>query len=247
MAKIHCYGEIVTRLRTQQGMTQEKLAAMSRVNIRTIQRAERGEYLQLETVASIAAALKVTVPELSVSEDSVGPAQIEEEGDERESNAVVLRPVTSGKILLEIAYDSFSGKLYCEVEPTQDNVEPLTAMIEEIEGLIPNPWDDPAPGLSLSERLRRSVTLTAKLAALERFEVAVFAGTYTARAQIPRYDTDEGHMYIRDRFPFEPVTICRVTLAPRKNERVVIKVTDKWVEPAPGKADSDDEADDIPF
>jgi transcriptional regulator with XRE-family HTH domain len=63
---VHCSGETVTKLRTQLGMTQDKLAAMSNVDIRTVQRAEKGERIQLETVASLAAALKVTVPELSV-------------------------------------------------------------------------------------------------------------------------------------------------------------------------------------
>lgn len=247
MAKIHCHGETVTRLRTQQGMTQDKLAAMSNVSIRTIQRAERGEHLQLETVASIAAALKVTLAALSVGDDATGVPQAEDDGDDRESNAVVLRPVASGKALLDILYDSFTGQLGCAVEPTSENVDELTTMVEEIEGLIPDPWADPSvPRLTLAERLRKAVSLTAQLEALGKFNVAVFAGTYTARAQVPVYDMDEGHMYTRRNFPFEPVTICRVLLETRTKDRAVVKVTDKWK--PPNKADASGELDDdIPF
>src|SRR5258708_79041 len=246
-SKVHCSGASVMRLRVQQGRTQEKLAERSNVNIRTVKRAEKGEYLQLETVASLAAALKVTVPDLTVSDsDDEGRLIDDDDAADGERNAVVLRRVTSGKALLDILCDSFSGKLYCKVEPTAKNVEALTTMVEEMERLIPNPWGTPqeSVSMSLAERLRTAVAWTAKLAALETFDVAVFAGIYTARAQVPRYDFDEGHMYTMDRFPFEPVTICRVMLEKKNNDRVVLKVTDKWTEPAPTKPES---VDDVPF
>lgn len=244
MAKVRCDGAKLIRLRTQLAMTQEKLAAMSNASIRTVQRAERGGQLQIETAASLAAALKITLPELSVADATVASSLGADEGD---SNAVVLRPIDSGKALLEIVYDSFSGKLYCEVEPTAENIDALTSMVDEIEGLIPNPWADPEPGLTLSQRLRHAVTLTSKLTLLQDIGVAVFAGTYTARAQVPRYDSDEGHMYIKGRFPFEAVTICRVMLAPRQAGRVVIKVNDKWTALAPSAVETNEQEDDIPF
>lgn len=235
------------QLRTQQGMTQEKLAAMSNLNIRTVQRAEKSEPINLETVASLAAALKVTVLDLTASDGANDSNGTDDNGaSDGDFNAVVLRRITSGKALLDILCDSFSGKLYCDVEPTVENVETLTTMVEEIERLIPNPWEIPQESISpsLAERLRKAVTWTAKLAALESFDVAIFAGTYTARAQVPRYDVDEGHMYISDRSRFEPVTICRITLAKKNRDSVIQKVTDKWTEPAPTKSEA---ADDIPF
>jgi transcriptional regulator with XRE-family HTH domain len=246
-SKVHCSGASVTRLRVRQGMTQEKLAAMSNVNIRTVQRAEKSDFLQLETVASLAAALKATVPELTVSDSTDDRRRIDEDdAADGEPNAVVLRRITSGKALLDILWNSFSGKLYCEVEPTTANVDALTTMVEEIERLIPEPWATPqeSVSMSLAERLRTALAWTTKLSSLETFDVAIFAGTYTARAQVPRYDLDEGHMYTLDRFPFESVTICRVMLAKKSEDRVVLKVTDKWTEPAPTKPESND---DIPF
>ncbi|MGE0652479.1 MAG: helix-turn-helix domain-containing protein [Alphaproteobacteria bacterium] len=248
MANIHCHGEAVTALRTQQGMTQEKLAAMSKVNIRTIQRAEKGEQLQLETVASIAAALRVTVPTLTAPDGAAAPPTADDEGGE--NNAVVLRAVTSGKALLDMVYDSFTGTLGCEVEPTSENVDTLTAMVEEIEGLIPNPWAQPFDDnrLSLAGRLRRAVELSAKLAELEQIGIGVFVGTYTSTAQVPMYDMDERHMYVTNRTPYVPVTVCRVVLDTRTKDRVVIKVADKWEAPAPEKAEATEaETDDCPF
>lgn len=246
MANIHCHGETITKLRTQQGWTQDKLAVMSNVNIRTIQRAERGDHLQLENVASIAAALKVTVPALTVADDAADAVQVGTEGTDREKNVVVLRPVASGKALLDTVCDSFSASLDCQVEPTAENIEALTSIVEEIERLLPNPWISPheRADLTLSERLRKSVDLSAKLAELDQFGVAVFVGTYTARAQLPYYHMDEGMMLVGRRAPYEPVTICRVTLEARKKERVVVMVTDKWEPPPPDKPEADD---DIPF
>lgn len=237
----------MTALRVREGMTQEKLAAMSGVNIRTIQRAEKGGSVQLDTVASLAAALKVTVAELSVGEGTESDGR----GDEadvttRDRNAVVLRRMTSGKALLDIICNSFSGNVDCEAEPTTENVEVLTTLIEQIEPLVPKPWHTPMEEVSLSlvDRLRTAVGLTAKIAALEEFGVAVFAGTYMAVARVPRYDPDENVMYTKAGFPLEPVTICRVLLAEGTQDRVVIKVTDKWTEPS---STTPDAPDDIPF
>src|SRR5205807_6317614 len=106
----------------------------------------------------------------------------------------------------------------------------LTDMAERIEKLIAKPWESPlaADGLTLAQRLREALAITARLAELEKLGVAVFAGTYTARAQVPRFDIDEGHMYVRMNQKFEPVTVCRVSINPVGAERVTVKVSDDW-------------------
>lgn len=53
-------------------------------------------------------------------------------------------------------------------------------------------------------------------------------------------------MVIWRRTPYEPVTICRVTLQERTKDSVVVMVTDKWQAPAPEKTEAKDD-DDIPF
>jgi transcriptional regulator with XRE-family HTH domain len=228
-------------------MTQEKLAAMSKVDIRTVQRAEKGKRLQIETVASLASALNVTVPDLSVKARSNTDESLHQDEDDYEEiperNAVALRQVTSGKTLLDIVYGSFSGRLTCNVEPTAENVEALSAMVEEIEGLIPNPWEPLPLGhpVTLAQRLRAAVALTARLQTLEALGIAVYAGTYTAMTRLPRVDGETYEIYTRTDAPFEPVTLCRITLDKSGFSGITLFVDDKWTEPEPTLDD------DIPF
>jgi transcriptional regulator with XRE-family HTH domain len=225
-------------------MTQEKLASMSKVNHRTVQRAERSESLQLDTLASLAATLGVTVGELTLTN---GDPDQTDQTETSESNAVVLRRITSGKTLIDLVCDSFSGKLYCAAEPTEENINTLTDMIERVEKLIPKPWETPmeAETLTLTQRLREALAITAQLAELEKFGIAVFAGTYTAGAQVPRYDVDEGCMYTRINQRFEPVAVCRISINPVGASRVTVKVSDEWQDETPSSPPSLD--DDIPF
>jgi transcriptional regulator with XRE-family HTH domain len=242
--KLLCDGNKVRQLRVGLSLTQEILALKSNVDCRTIQRAEKGSALQIETLASLAAALKVTVNDLVRNV----PSESDSITEPKERNAVVLRRVTSGKSLLDIICDSFSGKVYCNAEPTAENIEVLGSMVERLEGLVPDPWQNPfeTTPVTLADRLRSAVTLTAQLTDLEKAGIAVYAGTYTASAQVPQYDSDEGHMYISSTQRFRPVTVCRVIVDRMGLDRVTLKVNDEWVEPTPApiKIGADDE---IPF
>lgn len=120
---------------------------MSKVNHRTVQRAERSESLQLDTLASLAATLGVTVGELTLTN---GDPDQTDQTETSESNAVVLRRITSGKTLIDLVCDSFSGKLYCAAEPTEENINTLTDMIERVEKLIPKPWETPMEAETLT-------------------------------------------------------------------------------------------------
>jgi transcriptional regulator with XRE-family HTH domain len=248
-AKIRCNGSKLRQLRVQQSMTQEKLAAMSKVTQRTVQRAERGEFLQLDTLASLADTLRVTVSDLSMVDDHGSETSETPEPEPDERNAVVLRRVTAGKILVDMLCDSFSGKVYCATEPTETNIIALTTIVEKIESLMPNPWQTPMENvtLTLAQRLREALALTVQITELEKHGVAVFAGTYTARARVPEYDMDEGHMYTRTNQKYEPVTVCRISVNPIGVERVTVKVSDEWQEPAPALGPQISVDDDIPF
>jgi transcriptional regulator with XRE-family HTH domain len=57
----------ITQLRQERGWTQEKLAAESRVGVRTIQRLESGNDASLETLSLVAKAFDVAVRDLFVS------------------------------------------------------------------------------------------------------------------------------------------------------------------------------------
>ena len=228
----------------QLGMTQDKLAAMSNTNVRTIQRAEGSASVQMETVGSIAAALQLTVA------DIVQKPILDDAGNELdEFNVVVLRPISSGKVLLDMICGSFSTKLQCEAEPTAENIEALSAVVERLEGILPNPWQSPMEdvSLTLAEKLREAVSLSKQLSELEKSGICAYAGSYTASAQVPRYDADEGMMYTRTGQKHEPVTACRVLIDRVGLERVVHEVNDKWEQPARQPAKERNIDDEVPF
>jgi transcriptional regulator with XRE-family HTH domain len=247
-------GEKIRELRAAAGMTQEKLAAMSNVHTRTVQRAEKGTPMQAESLADIASALKVQVPQI------VRAAELEEEevDDLEAKSLIVLRPIVSGMALINTIRGSFDGAITCEAEPTQQNIDPLTELITALEQWMPQPWRSPSdePEFPLSARLRVAVTLTEQLKVLATHEISVFISTYTAKAQIPRYDYEERQMYITARTPFDLVTICRIVIAPAaRGERMTLKVNDLYVKPkapifeAPEdlQAHADQRDDEIPF
>ncbi|MEX1245047.1 MAG: helix-turn-helix transcriptional regulator [Thermoanaerobaculia bacterium] len=63
--------ENILKLREERHWTQEELAAASGVDVRTIQRAEAGSPLLLETLKSLASAFNTSVDDLSASEKDI--------------------------------------------------------------------------------------------------------------------------------------------------------------------------------
>lgn len=233
-------GARIRELRESASMTQEKLGHMSNVDRRTVQRAERGSRLQMETLSSLAAALDVPVTQIvtvDVPSNNVD--------DLNAKSLVVLNRIRSGMTLLNIVRESFEGTIACEADPTSENVEAMTAVVERLEELMPQPWISPhnQVQLALSERIRIAVTIGDYLMQLEEQGIAFFAGTYTARTQLPLYDADTMEMIIFGHSPFELVTICRVVVVPlSQGERITIKANDIYI---PSKAPVFDARDEL--
>lgn len=228
-------------------MTQDILGVKSNVDKRTIQRAETGKPMQMESLAGIASALNVPLSQIIESAEKK-----DGDGDDGEDLAaqslIVLRPVESGMALINTIHGSFDGKITCEAEPTVDNIDVLTAITSAIEGMMPDPWR-PAdePDFLLSAKLRHAVDLNGQLKQLDGFDIAVYVATYTAQAMMPSFDMDTGEMYISHRTPLSLVNICRIMIAPTaRGDRITLKVDDLYVPPkAPVFEPADME--DIPF
>ena len=60
---------IVRKLRLEKGWSQEQLAEISSLSVRTIQRIERGQKPSLETLKSLAAAFEINVSDLTMEAD----------------------------------------------------------------------------------------------------------------------------------------------------------------------------------
>lgn len=238
-------GEKIRKLRDFAGMTQEKLGLMSNVDRRTIQRAEAGKPMLIESLSSIASALNVPLTHILNVANGNADYDVEEL---LAQSLIVLRPTQSGMALINSIHGSFVGNITCEAEPTTENVEVLTALIGAIEGMMPDPWRNPMedPDFPLSERLRMAVTINEQIKQLDTFGIAVFTAAYTAESQVPRYDMDEGHMYISNRTPYERVTICRIVIAMANKDRITLKVDDLYVPPK-GPVFEATDMEEIPF
>jgi transcriptional regulator with XRE-family HTH domain len=222
-------GGKIRELREGAGMTQEKLAIMSRVDRRTVQRAEQGTRLQMETLSSLAAALNVPVSQIISTE-----LKVDEIDELTAKSLVVLNRIQSGIALLNIVRDNYDGRIACEAEPTPDNVDALTSIIGKLEEIMPDPWrraqDDVT--LTLSDRLRAAVAIGEQIKVLEGKGVAFYAGTYTARTQIPWQDYDTGEMQTSSRTPYQLVTNFVVIVAPLSNgERITVKEKNVYAPP----------------
>src|SRR4051812_40675984 len=87
-------GRLLKRRRKERNLTQQRLADIAGVDIRTVQRAEAGPGVGSENLAAIASALDLDERELRTQAADAGPPPPEKR--------ILLRQVKSGKGLLDI-------------------------------------------------------------------------------------------------------------------------------------------------
>lgn len=228
-------GDKLRTKRLAKGMTQDKLAALSRVETRTIQRAESGKPVAPETVAFIAAALGTRPEDLRT-------AQLELPGVSKAWNEVVLIPISSGRRIIETLQENFEATISFEVEPRKENIEPLAALGGFLDRFLPTPWEIPPNRYTptIAEILQQQANLNEVLESLEELGVRVFVGTYRSKRQVPRWDYDEGCMYVRGNQREEDVQIALLVVSDTTSSHLVSKPSDI----ATSFADLDE---DIPF
>jgi transcriptional regulator with XRE-family HTH domain len=206
-------------------MTQEKLALMSHVTTRTVQRAEGGEAINLETLADLAAALGVPPESLRTGGD-------DQENDESTlpGEVVALRRTLSGRQLLDALDQAELSRLDCDVEPTRENIDLLKRLVAKIELHQPShPWS-PYQGrgtLSLSDRLDALVVLNDYIAALGEVGVGLFVGNHVISAIMPIYSSDD-EPHVRRGQPPQPVRAVRLLLASSSLDKLTVSAATEW-------------------
>lgn len=199
-------GEKLRTLRLQKGMSQEKLAMMSNLNKRTIQRAENGQPVALESLAFIADTLEVQPATLRSAQIELFEA-IDAPATSRDGE-VILVPATRGSRLVNTLRGVFGATFEYDAEPTDENLEALQEIAAVLNGSWVNPWEAPfesGADMSDTELLQLQAKANKSLASLASSGVRVFLGTYPTWAQIPQFDMDEGHMYIKSGIPEQKV------------------------------------------
>ncbi len=223
-------GEKLRKIRMAKGISQEKLALMCNMNKRTIQRAEKGAPIALETAAFIAEAMQVPSASLRAAQmELFEPAA---------KGHVVLIPVASGRRIVDVIRTSFEAEITFDVEPTQDNLNPLAQIAGLLEPFQPKPWENPYERrtFSYSEVLEEQAKVNTLLPKLSDLGINVFLATYMSSRKIPHYDVDEGQMYVTARTPFEKVKIGLVVVSDSSSSYLTRKPDDIY-----------NEDDEIPF
>lgn len=233
-------GDKLRNIRAAKGMSQEKLAILANVNKRTIQRAEKGEPIGLETAAFIAEAVGVSPASLRGQQADLFDT------DKKQWDEVVLVPVNSGRRLIDALRSSHDAEISFDVEPTQDNIKPLAKLSELLEPFNPNPWENPFEkcDTTQAEILQKQAEVNALLPSLLDMGINVYLGVYQAGRQVPSYDMDEGLMSYHTRAPIEPVPVSLVVVSDTSSSHLLRKPDDVYKEPMGYAEDLDN---DIPF
>lgn len=213
--------ETLIKLREAKGLTQEQVAAMSKLDVRTVQRAEAGTAIGLETLAQIAATLGVPNDELLVNKESEAEAT-------PNVDFCVLHAVQAPLHVISLLSSHQDADLECIAETTgKGRADGVLAFLDAIEKHLPTLTPDvhePLP--TVADRVRRKVALEQKLsAAMQSMKAAglgLYAGTFTDVIRIPHYDDEMGFWAVSLRSRPQPVSILVLRVAEAGQQRLVI-------------------------
>ena len=77
---------LIRKLRLKKGWSQDHLAHLSGLNIKTVQRIERGNKASLESLNSLAAVFEVALEDLQGNQETKGDGKCEEENEDGSGN-----------------------------------------------------------------------------------------------------------------------------------------------------------------
>ena len=224
--------------RRKQGMTQEKLAAMSSVSIRTVQRAEEGKSMSAEVWKDF---------EEVLGSGPVLARRVITDGKESSFFRKTYKPLKrlrTAKDLLDTVHITSVGKLDYDVEPTVEILPVLKRAVEFLEPRMPQPWKSDqrrCRPVNLVQQLEDETTLNGIIDELHGIGVSVYYESYWEDIIYPQED-EFGGLYVADRQEAEG----RILL------HVMLSASDKDTEPFPevndwGVAIVESENDDVPF
>ncbi len=205
-------------LRERKGMTQDKLALLGKVSLRTVQRAEAGQAVALETLNDLAAVLEVPVDSLFAHATA------------STAMTVALRRVASARALLDDLDRAGVARVACTVDPLGTELEPVLAVIGLIEARLPVPWDVHArpADLTLVERVELAAKLSGLMDKIQALRMGIYSHTAWIEAQYPRYDADEGVTYTSGGQRYEMVMTLQLLICRAEVEKVHERQVTEW-------------------
>jgi transcriptional regulator with XRE-family HTH domain len=154
----------IRELRSARAWSQEQLAQIAGINVRTIQRIEKGKPASVETLKSIASAFEIDVTRLLEPKKPTQRKRQEPVGE-------FLRRVENGTQLFAFfgathAYQFENDELHNDAQ-----ADLVGSFLQELHDWGET-WDEIEPG----ERVRASHDFTSRIAELEELRLWVFAG-----------------------------------------------------------------------
>ena len=219
-------------------MTQEKLAAMASVSIRTVQRAEEGKNMSYEVWKDFEAVLGSS-PVLARRVLS----------DQKESSFYrktykPLRRLRTAKDLLDKMVICSASKLDYDVEPTAEILPALKRAVEYLEARLPQPWNPDRRSYrpaSLARRLEDETELNGSINELHGIGVSLFFESYWEDVIYPMEDEWEG-LVTREGQEAEARTLLHVMLSASDKDRETFPEVASW-----GIEVVEVDGDDVPF
>jgi transcriptional regulator with XRE-family HTH domain len=230
-------GEKVGRLREAKGLTQASLAKISDVHSRTIQRAEGGGSVDMETLAQIAASLEVPQDEL-ISSDGENEARQSTGGE-----LIVLTPVRSPGAVIDLLREGQTCTLdYLVDGEVGEKSDAILALVNAIEPHLPTltperPMSGAAGSHLEANNIRAKLAVDLEIAnslkALKDAGLALYLGRCTVRMPVPYCDRD-GNWVVSHRQSPEDVRVAVLRIDRIGHERIVVKLPlwgeiGKWI------------------
>ena len=205
-------------------MTQEKLAAMASVSIRTVQRAEEGKRMSSEVWKDFEAVL------------GSGPVLARRAVTGREESSFFrktyksLTRIRTAKDLLDTLHVTSVGKLDYDVEPTVEILPILKRAVEFLEPRMPQAWIAerrryrPA---SLVQQLEDETALNGLIDELHGIGVSVYYATFWEDIIYPTED-DFGGLYVANQQEAEGRILTQVMLSASDKDTEMFREVNDW-------------------
>lgn len=131
--------EVVRQLRLKRGWTQEQLAHLANVNVRTIQRVEKTGICDLETRSALAAVFEVEASQLD------GEKKIEQALSGNAKRPLVYQRLSSGQGVVDIFSGAHAYRLTNEEPRSKDDAEYVAWFLNHLHDYS-EAWDEIDPG-----------------------------------------------------------------------------------------------------
>jgi transcriptional regulator with XRE-family HTH domain len=204
-------GPKLKSLREGRGLSQEHLAKVSNVSLRTLQRAEASERLSQENVADLAAALNVQPEEFCASD---GPRPL------------ILRQTHSGLEILR-NFEFCSHTIFdCDIDVCPANVEAAAALIAVLEQQAPTlfpPGGTNPPQPTSTARLKYISDLNDALGRAAELSVRTFLGGVPLSGPEFFYDLETGTYHENANAKLRSYATAYVKVSEDTQERLTVR------------------------